>query len=202
MNETFSVQVKTGAFILAAALLLILPIQWFFAAILAAFVHECFHAGAVLLLGGRIEGVEINIRGIMMRSEILSAPREMICALAGPLGSFLLLLTARWLPRTAVCGLVHGIYNLLPLLPLDGGRVVRSLFYTVLPPPAANRCFLWFQRICLLILLGGCLLLVSRIGFLPILLVIFILRGHRREKALALKPVWQYNGGRKSKGER
>ena len=62
-----------------------------------------------------------------METASMSPVREAICALAGPLGSFSLLLISEYFPEAAVCGLIQGAYNLIPIFPLDGGRVVRFL---------------------------------------------------------------------------
>ncbi len=62
-----------------------------------------------------------------MRADGMSSGKSVICILSGPMGSLLLFLFVRWIPRIAFCGLLQGIYNLLPIYPLDGGRVVRCM---------------------------------------------------------------------------
>lgn len=116
-----------GACIWACILLLVLPLRWVAAAIVAAAVHELCHLLALSLLGIRVFGINIGGRGAVLQTDSLSDRDELICAMAGPLGSFLLLLFAKWLPRIALCGLFQGLYNLLPVGNLDGGRVVHSL---------------------------------------------------------------------------
>ena len=62
-----------------------------------------------------------------MHADGMSTTKTLICVLAGPIGSLLLLLYIRWIPRIAFCALVQTIYNLLPIYPLDGGRAIRCL---------------------------------------------------------------------------
>jgi Zn-dependent protease len=67
----------------------------------------------------------------MMETTPLTPIQEAFCALAGPMGSFLVLLMSEVLPEAALCGLFQGAYNLLPIYPLDGGRISLC----VLPKP-------------------------------------------------------------------
>lgn len=127
------VEITPGALIGGAALLLILPLRWLAGAALAAAVHELWHYGAILLCGGEVYGLRISGRGAGMLTGCLTPHRELICAAAGPLGSFSLLLFARFLPVTALCGLIQGSYNLLPLFPMDGGRMLRCGLEVVFP---------------------------------------------------------------------
>lgn len=57
----------------------------------------------------------------------MAAWKEALCALAGPVGSFSVVLLAEYFPEAALFGLVQGLYNLLPVYPLDGGRILRCL---------------------------------------------------------------------------
>jgi stage IV sporulation protein FB len=123
--------VSPSACILAALLVLILPLRWIFSAILAAAFHETCHALAVYLCGGNIHKLTVGGRGAVMCTEALTSGNELICILAGPIGSLLLVLFVRWIPRIAFCGLAHGIYNFLPIYPLDGGRALRCIWSVI-----------------------------------------------------------------------
>ncbi len=113
--------------ILTALFLLTIPLRWFFAAVIAAAVHELGHIAAVGLLGAEIKEVQIGAGGAKLCASPLSRNREIICVLAGPAASLMLMLFARIMPRVAICGLVQGVYNLLPIYPLDGGKALRML---------------------------------------------------------------------------
>lgn len=121
------------AYILAALALLILPLKWLGAAFLAAAVHECCHALALQLCGVRLYGITISPGGTVMETEPMGAGREALCAMAGPAGSLLLVMLIRYLPEAAICAAVQGFYNLLPILPLDGGRVLAGILRICCP---------------------------------------------------------------------
>ena len=108
------VRVDVSACLMGAFLLLTLPLNWLLSALAAAAFHELCHGAAILLLGGRIWGVRIGAGGAVMETEPLSSGKELVCALAGPAGSLLMVLMLRVFPRVAVCALVQAAFNLLP----------------------------------------------------------------------------------------
>ncbi len=126
------VNITPWSCIVLAFLLLTVPVRWLFAAIFAALVHEAAHYIAACFLGGRVEGIRLSGSGAAMGVWGLSPGKEAVVALAGPAGSFLLVLLSELFPELALCAMVQGSYNLLPIFPLDGGRTVRCVLSLVL----------------------------------------------------------------------
>lgn len=157
--------------------LLVLPIWWVIAAVIAALWHEACHYLILRLCGGQVISLKAGLSGASMEVRWLQPGQELFCALAGPFGSLVLLFFARWLPRTAICAGFQGLYNLLPIFPLDGGRAVRCLTQLVLPPIVANKACFWLEQLCLtgLILLSiyGCFGL--HLGVTPLLVGVVII---------------------------
>ena len=135
--RTFTVDFP--ACFLGALLLLTLPLNWLLAAVIAAGFHELCHVLAIRLLGGEIRDFQVGMGGAVIETVPLSGKRELICALAGPMGSLLLFSLCRWIPRIALCALVQALFNLMPVYPLDGGRVLHCGAGLVLPEKKAAK---------------------------------------------------------------
>ena len=104
----------------------------------ALFCHEMAHVITARLLGLKVNAVELTPFGGQAQIADftgLKPDKELCLALAGPLSSLSLAAffyyvpvgldadTSLWLMR---CNLFLGLFNLLPALPLDGGRMLRS----------------------------------------------------------------------------
>ena len=152
-------EITPGFCILWALLLLMLPLRLILAAGAAALLHECCHALVIRLTGGAVTGITIGAGGTVMETTPMKSGQELVCALAGPLGSFLLVLLYQIFPLLALCALVQGCFNLLPLYPLDGGRALACL----LP----SKCMKAIEIVTLLALLA--LAVGLRMGIGPVL---------------------------------
>ena len=118
---------STGGFwLLLGALLLAAPLSLVGWTFLACAVHEVGHLLAIRALGGRVEELRLTGLGaVMVSGRVLSYREECLVALAGPVASFLLTLgLAPFCPTLAGVSLVLGLFNFLPLSPLDGGRIL------------------------------------------------------------------------------
>lgn len=188
MVDSFIIRTSAVFWISLALMILILPIPWIFAILLSSFVHELWHLIAVRITGVSVKGLRLGVHGVYLETEPMTPLQELICSLAGPLGALLLLPVARWMPRTSLCAAVQSSYHLLPVLPLDGGRALRSL----------TAYFGWRRCICdytekavlmALILAGLYLTVAAGFGLLPAVMSFVIIFRICREKYLA-------NGGR------
>ena len=125
------VEIQPGFCILWAFLILTLPMKFLASALVAAIFHEICHALAVQLLGGRILAMTLGGGGMVMEVAGLDTKGECLCALAGPVGSLILVVLP--FPTLAFCGLCQGLFNLLPIMPLDGGRILGCILEMTIP---------------------------------------------------------------------
>ena len=127
--------------------------------LLACAAHELGHVAAALALGGRAERLSLTVVGAELSFSYrapLTYGQDSLVALAGPAANLLLgglfFALDRQLP--AVLSLGIGAFNLLPILPLDGGRVLYGLLAEKLDQDWANR-LLTATAGCLVGLLAG-----------------------------------------------
>ncbi len=119
--------ISSGAYFILALMLLLAPLRWVIATLLAAVIHELGHYGAVLLCKGQVRNVKMGIFHSEMEITALTDWQELFCIIAGPLFGGLLLFLSPWMPLVAVCAWIQTLYNILPIYPLDGGRLLRCM---------------------------------------------------------------------------
>lgn len=69
----------------------------------------------------------------MIETGPMESWKQFISILAGPAGSLSLILLGRAAPKIAIFGLLQGLLNLIPVLPLDGGRLFRLVLDWICP---------------------------------------------------------------------
>ena len=125
-------------FVATTALLLAAHKSWLLLFWMAAVLHELGHLLALYLLGGRVSRFCFRLSGgeLQYDGKHLSYGREILLALAGPGINLLCAWLCGWLAlfghrellyQFSGCHLVLAFFNLLPALPLDGGRVLQNL---------------------------------------------------------------------------
>lgn len=101
-------------------------------------IHELGHAVVARRYGLRILGIELHFVGgaAKMAEPPRTAREEVVVAVAGPVTSFalaaasyVLALATGWslFGLLALVNVLLGAFNLVPALPMDGGRVLRAL---------------------------------------------------------------------------
>lgn len=127
MGQRSRIEFGTGAILAGAAALLILPLSFLLSFLIAVLVHEVCHYLVLRIMDVGIYNICIGPFGASMETEPMEPEREVLCALAGPLGSFLLVSLCRIFPVISFCALIQGCFNLFPIYPMDGGRVLAGL---------------------------------------------------------------------------
>jgi len=159
-----------------AILVLLLPLEWLAAAAFSAVVHEICHVILIRLLGGNICRITVKPFGAVIDTMPMDTFREMLSAAAGPAGSILLSFCMFRFPILGICALVQGLFNCLPVYPLDGGRIVRCLLELTISS-GADKIFRWIEGIVLIFLFGMSVYLAQRfsLGFFPVFFCIFVI---------------------------
>ena len=176
-----------GLYFFLALLILLIPLRWLIAAIVSVAVHELFHIGAIWCFGHHIRSIHIGVDGARIQTPPMPLWQELLCALAGPIGGIFLLLFARWFPMLALCSGFHTLYNLLPVYPQDGGRVLRCGAQLLLPERWANFCCAVVETICLagIGFLGFYGTFILNAGLFPFLFaILFLWRSYKMKISL------------------
>lgn len=167
-----------------AILLLFVPLRLLFAAIVSAATHELFHILALRFLCVPINEIYIGPRGARISTQPMTQKQELFCALAGPIGGILLVPFYRWIPAISLCAFAQTLYNLLPLYPTDGGRVLQCCAYLLLPEKHARRVT-WGLEIVTLSMIVAASIYGSfwlRLGIIPLLFAFSVLLQSARRK--------------------
>ncbi len=118
---------------------------------LFAFLHELGHLFAGILLGFKPQSLKLNALGLSVNFKVntkdynsklkngnILAVKKLVIAISGPLVNFLLVFLFS-LFNGKVFGiekniliysnLLIGLFNLIPIYPLDGGRIVKNILH-------------------------------------------------------------------------
>ncbi len=137
----------------------------FFTAYLSAILHELAHILCAKLMSVKIDKISIYPFGISARLKsgyIHSSEKEFFIAMAGPAFSLIFFWLFSYLYReygqalflyAADTNLALSIVNLIPALPLDGGRILKSMLTIRFGIIRAYNFMLKFSRVVIVFLL-------------------------------------------------
>lgn len=136
---------------------------------LSVFLHELAHLAAARWFGMSVPSVELHLLGGETRIEGDSRHpwQELVTSIVGPLASFIIGIAALWgaaatdgvtrsvLWSIGFINILIAIFNMLPGLPLDGGRVLRALIWAITGSEAKGvRIAGWIGRLAALALVA------------------------------------------------
>jgi Zn-dependent protease len=128
-------------------------------------VHELAHAAMIGVLGfGSSHVVLSGMGGVTFNQRRARPWQDLLISVAGPAASFGLYFLAVWLtnhvaiirtdrmlvalmPRLAGANVFWGIFNLIPVPPLDGGHATREFFRMFLSERSAFTVSIWIAMV-------------------------------------------------------
>lgn len=169
--------IHTQVYFLIPVLLLLFPnglVLWW---IIAAAIHEIYHILMLWIFRIEIISIEIRITGAKIETAPMVPYKEMIVALAGPIGALSFLAFAQLMPQLVICVIAQSAFNLLPVYPLDGGRALRCVFAGKLK----DKNLYTFEKGMLYAVVLGVLFLSMRykLGIFPIVPAMALIIKHR-----------------------
>ncbi|MBR0276934.1 MAG: site-2 protease family protein [Clostridia bacterium] len=158
-----------------------------------AFLHEAAHIFVTFKTGEKISKVEILPFGITAMLDdygIKKTGNEIKIALAGPALNFLLAYLAygfykgNWRDFLISSNIIMGTFNLLPAMPLDGGRILKALLSAKYGHIKASSFVIKITIVtaCAVGVLGILALYVSKFNFSLLLICAFLIANITEER--------------------
>ena len=126
------IKVDLKIFLIIILYILTKNIELFAMSFIFILLHELGHAITGVILGLKIKKININVLGLSIEFENYGKERinnKIIIDMAGPVINIISFIIAVILKKEEIVyiNILLAIINLLPIYPLDGGRIVKSI---------------------------------------------------------------------------
>lgn len=136
--------VSPGLLLLGASLYFVGGGAALTAFVTAALVHELGHLAAIYLSGASLRRLRFSAAGpVIEYGGVKNQKQEAGIIAAGPVSGLLFaagcaLSGSRYFGYVGAIALLSSLFNLLPVVPMDGGRLAQLLLEEVMPPEKAE----------------------------------------------------------------
>lgn len=122
-------------------------------------IHEIMHLIVGLIIGGKAEKMYINPFGVSLEIYLYGKSRplsKILFYLSGPLINFILAIGFFYFnmdvelkEKLIYTNLSICFFNLLPILPLDGGKILKEIFTVFFSSDISSNIMIYFSKIFL-----------------------------------------------------
>lgn len=197
-----SIKLDLKIFIFIALFFVTKQIEIYLILMIFALLHELGHLGVGMLLGFKPNSITINPLGVSLifktkveDAENILCIRRLIIALAGPMVNLAILIIGILLKRDIIIygNLLLLIFNLIPIYPLDGGRILKQIIHIYKGKEIAYKRIIEISKVTIIILtiLTSILILyIHNMAFLFILAYLwYITLKNQQEYTIYVKTV-------------
>lgn len=172
-RSKITVNIRPSFCLALSVCLLAVPLKIVVAWLLAAVFHELCHITVLYIFRVKIYSIKIGFLGAEIETEPVSTKIEFYAALAGPVGSVILIFLYRCFPTISFFALIQTVSNMFPFGERDGHRMLRCMLVKYFGPVYGARIFIKIsivvKLLIMLILLYICIVLKF---LLPIVIVL------------------------------
>lgn len=198
--------IQIGKLKISGAALLAIAAAYFFnaatiltAALVAAAVHESGHWAAVVISGRHVAELKLEMWGFGMQSEKpMSYGADIVTAAAGPAASLVLAVAAAmagrylsWQFGYYISGIsaIYCVFNLLPALPLDGGKIVyaATALHAGIEKAEKISCVVSCAVIFMLLGAGAALFIKTRLNPTLLVAAVWLLISYCKRNGISIK---------------
>ena len=174
----------------AAFIYYVVSIETAIAIALPVAVHELAHIIALRFFGLKVKSVRAELTGLCIDYCGFAEPvAHIAAAFAGPAGGFIARETGcAWMELSAGISLLLSVFNLLPVLPLDGGRILLGLMTMLLGARTGERIAYRISiAITVLLLIAGTVLAFNNGSKAPAAAALWLMLAQRNGGAELFK---------------
>ena len=186
MVDYMKVEINLRIILLTLLICIVYKIDIYVIFFISILLHEMFHAIFGILLGLKIKKIKINPLGFniefMSFKEKYRIGKKIVIYLVGPLFNLIVALIFFMLNinedlkiNIVYTNLVLGIFNMLPILPLDGGKILKEICNVFLGFKNSNVYVLLLSKIILIIISVSYSILIFKVKNIFIFVVIVYL---------------------------
>ena len=192
------VTISLALTIAGAFIYYVVSIETAIAIALPVAVHELAHIIALSFSGLKVKSIRAELTGLCIDYCGFAEPvAHIAAAFAGPAGGFIYAYAASliaretgctWMELSAGISLLLSVFNLLPVLPLDGGRILLGLMTMLLGAQAGERITYKISfAITAVLLAAGAALAFNRGSKAPVAAAIWLMLAQRNDGAEGIR---------------
>ena len=148
---------------------------------IAAAIHEAAHIFAYTFFGAEINCIMLlpfGISATLKNAAKLSCKKEILCAAAGPFAN-IILTSVILLPSGAIsgtenltyCSIALFLINILPVLPLDGGRILWFILLSFFSYQKAKKITDIINTVIASLILAAGIIVILEIGNISLFMI-------------------------------